>query len=229
MDFKKLLEDHFKTILKLITFLILLLLFCYFYLVSEVDNFLKKSTTFSIKYVQSDMIQEPNLLICMKPGLKRSKAKQYNFTLEESLIFSKKDRHFLKDNVTLWQVYEDMSYKHSEDFLIEAINATKDGKIKSIQSIATYFHGMCHLITMDHELHFSSYWDYRLSFDKSLSNDDIPDKMNIFLTSNNSWQGIVMNEWPYKDYLYLQPIINDFNFLINFERFQTTLNNYKQL
>ena len=217
MDFKKLLGDHFKTVLKLILFIILLLIFCYFYLVSEVDNFMKKSTTFSNKYVQSEMIQEPNLLICMKPGLKRSKAKYYNFTLEESLIFTKEDRHFIKNNMTLWQVYEDMSYKHSEDFFIEATNAATLGKIKSIQSIATYFHGLCHLITMDHEIHFSSYWNSKISFNISLNNGDIPDKIDIFLTSNNSWQGIVMNEWPYKDYLYLQPLTIDFNTSYQYE------------
>ena len=77
--------------------------------------------------------------------------------------------------------------------------------------MATILHGMCYLVAIDQQIKFSSYWGFQLAFNQSLKPEDVPEKIDIFVTSNDTWYGLTLNEWPYRQTLYLEVNRMDFD------------------
>ena len=50
----------------------------------EIQAYQKGDTTFSTHYEVSEMIQVPNMMICMQPGVKKSVTEKYGYNLDET-------------------------------------------------------------------------------------------------------------------------------------------------
>ena len=71
---------------------------------------------------------------------------------------------------------------------------------------ATLKDGMCHMLQFDKSHHGSTLY-FKISLNQSLSNLDIPNQLLLYLTSNDTWYGLILNEWPHISKLYLEPIV----------------------
>ena len=186
-----------------------------FNLYPEVQNFRKGGTTFGTHYEMSEMIQVPNLFICMQPGVKKSVTEKYGYNLDETYSLYDSTESYKKFNMSLWEAYLDLSYKYGQDFEIHVKDVQwyvkSDIKVQGIKKVATILHGMCYLVVIDQQIKFSSYWGFQLAFNQSMKPSDIPQQIDIFVTSNNTWYGLTLNEWPYKQSLYLEDHLMTFD------------------
>ena len=112
-------KKYSKLIAKTLLFVILLSIFYIFYLNSQVKEFLKGSTTFTSRYEETEKMQVPNLLLCMKPGMKRSAIQRFGYLQDETYIFHDTNLSYQTQNLTIWEAYEELSYKYESDFIIE--------------------------------------------------------------------------------------------------------------
>lgn len=203
-------KKYSKLIAKTLLFVILLSIFYIFYLNSQVKEFLKGSTTFTSRYEETEKMQVPNLLLCMKPGMKRSAIQRFGYLQDETYIFHDTSLSYQTQNLTIWEAYEELSYKYESDFIIEPNQLTyyveaEKISIISVKSIATFSHGMCFLVEIDQKV-VSAMYSFRITFNDSLSNIDIPDNVTIYPVSKETWYGLVTDEWPYKNNLKIQPV-----------------------
>ena len=204
-------KKHFKHLTKALLFVILMGTFCAFYLIDQVTEFLKGSTTFTSRYEEIKDIQVPNIMLCMKPGMKRSTLERFGYLQDESYIFSYKNSSHQLENLTIWQNYQELSYKHKTDFIIQLVNSAHyvgvmNIAIRSVKSVATYFHGMCFLVEINQSVPVSEIYSFKITFDDSLEEQDIPDKVMMYPVSKETWYGLVTEEWPYKTNLYIQKV-----------------------
>ena len=65
---------------------------------------------------------------------------------------------------------------------------------------------MCFLVEIDQKVKVSAMYSFRITFNDSLSNIDIPDNVTIYPVSKETWYGLVTDEWPYKNNLEIQPV-----------------------
>ena len=205
------LKIYSKEILKTLLFVVLLVTFYSFYLKSQVEEFLKGSTTFTSRYEKIRKMQVPNLLLCMKPGFKRSVMKKFNYNFDEVYIFYDEKESYVKHNLTIWEAYQELSYKYIDDFEIRSgvdnwHNGSEKITIKSVESIATLYNGMCFLLLIDKEINRLSNYAFTLTFSNSLSKDDLPNKINLYLVSKEAWYGLIAEEWPKKENLFIEKI-----------------------
>ena len=76
-------------------------------------------------------------------------------------------------------------------------------QIEAIKPVATILFGMCYLIEAEEQqAQLGTHWSYTLTFHEYLFDIDIPHHLHIFLSSEETWYGLVFNEWPYKDHLF---------------------------
>ena len=200
-----------KIIVKTLLFVILLSTFCIFYLNSQVKEFLKGSTTFTSRYEETEKIQVPNLLLCMKPGMKRSAIQRFGYLQHETYIFHDTNSSYQTQNLTIWEAYEELSYKYESDFIIEPMQVTyyveaEKISIISVKSIATFFHGMCFFVEIDQKVEVSAMYSFKITFNDSVANIDIPDAVVMYPVSKETWYGLVTDEWPYKKNLIIHPV-----------------------
>ena len=141
----------------IIIYLVLLFFFCYFYMLDQMNDFLKGRSTVTFRLEETARIEPPTVTICPKPPLKKAVAIQYDF--EDS------DHLFLKDvpNVTFEDRFQNLSYLLNQDYQIVLVEKQlKVGlfegqvKIKSrafeVIAIQTYHHGTCYKIQPNFEL-----------------------------------------------------------------------------
>ena len=208
-------ERNLGFFLKALLFLILSIVLYKFNLNPEIQTYRQAGTTFSTHYEVSEMIQVPNILICMQPGVKKSVTRKYGYKLDETYSLYDTTESYKSFNLSLWEAYNDLGYKYGEDFEIHVKDVQwyvkSDIKIKSIEKVATILHGMCYLVVIDQQIKFSSYWGFQLAFNQSMEPSDVPKQIDIFVTSNDTWYGLTLNEWPYKQSLYLEDNLMDFD------------------
>ena len=201
--------------LKALLFLILSVVLFKFNLNPELQLFRQGETTFGTHYEVSEMIQVPNMMICMQPGVKKSVTQKYGYKLDETYSLYDANESYKSFNLTLWEAYTDLSYKYGQDFEIHVKDVQwyvkSDIKVKHIEKVATILHGMCYLVVIDQQIKFSSYWGFQLAFNQSMDSSDVPNQIDIFVTSNDTWYGLTLNEWPYKQSLYLEDNLMDFD------------------
>ena len=211
-----LVKKHFKHLTKALLFVILMGTFCAFYLIDQVTEFLKGSTTFTSRYEEIKDIQVPNILLCMKPGMKRSALARFGYLEDESYIFSDSNSSYLWENLTIWQAYQELSYKYKTDFIFESVNTVHYVRawnitIRSVQSVASYFHGMCFLAQINQKVPVTEMYGFKITFYESLKKQDIPDQVLMYPVSKETWYGLVTEEWPYKTNLYIQKVDLEFD------------------
>ena len=179
-------ERNLGFFLKALLFLILSVVLFNFNLNPEIQTFRQGGTTFSTHYEVSEMIQVPNMMICMQPGVKKSVTQKYGYKLDETYSLYDANESYKSFNLTLWEAYNDLSYKYGQDFEIHVKDVQwyvkSDIKVKRIKKVATILHGMCYLVVIDQQIKFSSYWGFQLAFNQSMDPSDVPKQIDIIFT-----------------------------------------------
>ena len=167
-------------------------------MLDQMNDFLKGRSTVTFRLEETARIEPPTVTICPKPPLKKAVAIQYDF--EDS------DHLFLKDvpNVTFEDRFQNLSYLLNQDYQIVLVEkqlkiGLLEGQVNiesrdfEVIAIQTYHHGTCYKIQPNFEL---IEVPFALRFEISTLKLDGPEKFVIYLTSNDTWQGIVTSTWP---------------------------------
>ncbi len=174
------LQEIVRYTLKVLTFIILLILFIYFFLKDQVISFAKSRTTNTSRILEnSPNIEFPTLTFCLLPATKLSVAKNYGFQNDNEKFYKE------IPNSTLHQRLDELTYQLNRDFEIRSYYEKdkmeiglqnikeKENKIKfsfDLRPIRTYSHGTC----------------YQLIPQFNVDRAPLRIKLRITLTANNT-------------------------------------------
>ena len=196
---KNIFKKYRKFIIQCILYLILLIVFVNFYLIDEMVNYAKGSTTLSSRTEKVEYLAAPYMTICLEPPFKTSILKKYGLSQSTKHI---KDLFKALRELKNLTIYENFSYKHEIDFNIRLEVLKNGSKVPEeiefgIQKIVTT-RGLCHLIK--YNVNVSTNDDMiRLSYSSKVPDYDTPEYAKILLSSPNGWYGIVLDDWPFYD------------------------------
>ena len=187
-------------------------IFVSFYLLDQLKDFLQQRTTITTKHEEASTIEFPTLTFCLDPGTKTSVGKQYGYEVFDE-IFERDVK-----NITFTEKFTSLSYILNKDFEISASESfPRDGRIMTkildgrtgvpfkgskiyfdTQPIRTFFFGMCwkvQPISFEIKENYNPrlFWKVVLKIEKPM---DIPRGIYLYLTSNETWNGISTQTWP---------------------------------
>ena len=192
-----------KYFLKALIYFGLFFVFCYFYMVDQMNDFIRGRRTVSSRFEEAEVLEPPTITICMDIPLKPSVSNQYGFANQYSLIFGN------KPNLSNPEKFDLMGYVLNRDYEIQVTTKTWnrvllregfndfEGDKYDVMKLKTFFHGICYKIqplTQLTRVPFQFY--FALKLNESLGERDQPKAMLIYLTSNDSWHGISTTFWP---------------------------------
>ena len=191
-----------KILARIILYVLLFAFFCYFYMIDQMADYIKGRTTVTSRFEEVEYLEPPTITVCMHPLFKPTIMASYGLTDQNQFPSGAFDGKPLEE---LWYLF---SYVLGRDFTIEM---EIDGEVKNVsKGLVTYGnlsyevkpfqtidHGTCYKIQPSFMI-FSLPFDcsLRISLSSNLSQADMPSKAIIYLTSNNTWQGIVTSDWP---------------------------------
>ena len=188
-----------------ILYLILLIIYINFYLIGEVQNYMKESTALSSRTEKVEFLEAPHMTLCFQPSFKPSTLQKYG--LPEYM------EHFkdlykalkLKGMDMDMEMYENFGYKYGEDFDItltklKFTNGTKLYESISfhIQKVVTFRNGLCYSIKHNVTLSTTDA-KMNLHFSYKGLESDIPESAKLLLSSSRGWHGIIIDDWPLFD------------------------------
>ena len=195
-----------RTLSKVIIYVTLFVLYLWFYMLDQTQEYVKAKTSFATKFEDTVSYEVPSLVLCPQPEFKPSMVTKYEYQSMADLTYDYKEKYF-NYNLSVWQMYQEMTYKLGQEIHIstfhfddqteklEIVNL-KEGhnilgldKYIHLEPIATFRHGMCVLIKT--KLNETS---FRLLIRFSR---ELPVAMTVYLTDQNTWQGVVDDDWPY--------------------------------
>ena len=214
-----------QIVIQAILYLTLLTLFVTFFLKGQLSNYVKGRTTTSSRFEKVSELEWPTTTLCMNVPQKKSVATKNDFSCSCNSFV--KD---VKGNQNLLERFEELSYKLDRDFPIqistrfgkswysEWINATQS-KLFKIEEIRTTVHGTCYKIEPQFSMReVPVLVSFNVSLSPKLKSEDKPPGMIIFMTSNDTWQGIVQDLWPR-----LKPSYNNVEFKPEAKEIQLSL------
>ena len=190
-------KKYRKVIFKAMLYFILLILFVRFYLIDEISNFAKGSTTISSRTKRVDFLEAPYITFCFQQPFKPSVIQEYGLTNNEELNFY--DITNASKRFSSWELFQKFAYMNEKDF-----NITIESKIEwerpkdikfEIQGVATLRHGLCYL--MKYKANVSTANErIRVYFRFTGLKEDVPKSVKLYLSSPNNWHGIIVDDWP---------------------------------
>ena len=194
------LKRYKKDIVKSGIYLLFLALFVRFYFIEAFKNYVKGGTTFSSVTESAEFLPAPHITLCFSPHFKPSVLKEYGFDWPMSFFSFIKLDHGVSSK---WELYQNLSFDHGTDFKITSIRTKLSGSDEkihekfSIHKVATYRHGLCYGVS--HNINLSTESGklfFSIEFSLTLPEIDIPNNVQIFLTSSSGWIGLVIDDWP---------------------------------
>ena len=190
-------------------FLVLLGLYLKFYFLNEAKEYGKGATTFSSTFEKREKLDMPTMVFCMRPSVLPSMTEQFDY---QQLFEIKYDDELRESNQSVWEIAEKISYKLNRDYLLQlrgdafdditanldnGVNVVNGVKIEVLE-IATYRHGMCQVIHFNGTatINQSTPLSLTIKFDKNMPLEDIPTQVDVMVTSEDGWYGILFDEWP---------------------------------
>ena len=191
---------------QIILYLALGTFFTCFYMLNQMSDYLKSRTTEAKQTdVPTTVLEPPTLTICLNPSLKTSVAKELGVTSNDKEDFLFKNIPFKEIGYVLNRDYEiELGYgDQSDSWVYEKVKLyegtlTISNKEFFVESIQTLVHGLCYKIQPKFQIRKVPF-SVRIfvKINSTLKEIDRPQKMILFLTSNNTWQGIVGSDWPH--------------------------------
>ena len=184
-----------KATIRVLLLIGLLALFFSFYMKDQLSDFLQNRTTFTSRIKEMKSPYAPTITICVEPIQKISVAKTFGFSVWNDI--------FVKDvpNLTYVETFEKLSYHMGKDYEVimdhndEKLTYGNDEKF-TISAIFTLDFGLCTKIQPNIPIpEFPFVFRVNFLINPLLDELDRPKKINFLLTSNDTWQGIVTNDW----------------------------------
>ena len=187
-------RNRLKIFVKVLFFLLLSILFFTFYFFNQTKEFLKGSTTFTSRAEEVDHFDMPVLLLCFQPryNLNSYLQRDDHSSLAEFLDCA---NHKLGEDVmidfhTQWQKF----HGQKKQQLVMGTNIFDDFYV-NVSAVQTLTYGMCYVL--ESNLTFRPQQGFYISIQRKFEKEDIPDKVNLFMASPESWYGITTEAWPY--------------------------------
>ena len=188
-----------KATIRVLLLLGLLALFFSFYMKDQLSDFLQNRTTFTSRLEEIQRPYAPTMTICIDPIQKISVAKTFGFSSHSDIYFGD------VPNLTYIETFEKLSYHLGEDYEVildhngEKFTFGTSMELEphfNVSPILTLNFGLCTKIQPITNLLPFPFW-FRLYFQINplLDEKDRPTKIKFFLTSNDTWQSIVTNDW----------------------------------
>ena len=193
------LKKYRKLIIECILYIILLICFIKLYLIDEILNFTKGSTTLSSQTEKVEFLEAPYITLCFQPPFKPSMLQKHGLP-EHTKHF--KDLYKALEGMDM-ELYKNFGYNYENDFDIKIVKFTNGSRLTGqfdfeSEKVITFRNGLCHLIK--YNVNVSTTNDkIRLRFSYKGHNSDTPESANILLSSPNGWHGIVVDDWPFFD------------------------------
>ena len=207
----------------------------------------EKTTNVKTYTEQFKNITNPTITVCFEPSVKRSSLKKHNLELKDYLAFNLPD---IDSNKT-WQEFhdEEMSYILGPDFIISMEYNSKNNKdfglqktnasiclndtgefddselIQKVEKVYTLWDGLCYKITPKIKATKVLHNYFKLEFNESLSDDDVPNKVKVHLTSENNSYGIITSKWTEGDVFKIDIKLKD----MEYYSADLTYNKYERL
>ena len=186
-----------KVLAKTVFYLFLLVFFCIFFFIDQMSDFFQRRTTISSRMEEVKILEPPMFTICLDPPFKSSKYLGYKLNTPADILFND------FPNETIGQRFDKVSFHMGTDFHLSyniELNVESDwrhrqllknDKYFEVLPIQTFYHGTCTKIQPRFSIISVPFilW-FHLNLDSSLVRIDDPSKFIIYLTSNNTWQGI---------------------------------------
>ena len=197
-----------KIVARVFIYGFLVIFFFAFYFLDQMSDFLKQRTTITNRLEPVDKLEPPTITICVDPPFKVSVANRFNITNQFDI--------FLRENSN-FQSYQErfdkLSYVLNQDYQIslkiyDHMNETSpvqltEGKAEienkpfEVFRILAQFHGQCYSIQPNFSVKNVPFeMLFTIHPNTALDERDYPRKFYVYLTSNDSWYGIVNNNWP---------------------------------
>ena len=188
-----------------ILYLILLVIYINFYLIGEVQNYMKGSTALSSRTEKVEFLEAPHMTLCFQPSFKPSTLQKHGLPEHMEHFKDLYKALKLKGMDMDMEMYENFSYKHEKDFDIKLTKLIfTNGTILNkpidfeIQKVVTFRNGLCHLIKYDENVSTTDA-KLRLHFSYKGLDSDMPESAKLLLSSPRGWYGIIIDDWPYFD------------------------------
>ena len=193
---------------------------CFGYFISQVlEEFYGSFTNFKTTYESPQYLGSPTFVLCMEPGKKPSILKEYNVSHEDFI----KEFKSPKFSGSVPNIINDVSYVLKRDFDIHFQNAFnssfanlhignnifKDYNETSsieVDYIMNFKHSICYRITpnilmVDNYIQRDESFEIYVLFNPKLSKEDLPEYVDVYLTSKVNSYGIWQGEWKEFDEL----------------------------
>ena len=184
----------FTITLRCIIYTILLAAFMTFFLKDQMVAYISGRTTITSKVEEASTLEFPTMTLCMQPGTKMSVRQKYNLTSPNSALFQD------IQNLTILEAMQKQSYLMNQDFQLK-INQSKmkigTNNDTHVEPVVTSLFGTCYKISLAFEIMPSMtpfVLDLQVILNSTLS--EKPQKMLVYLTSNNTWHGVANTWWP---------------------------------
>ena len=190
---------------KITVYAILVILFFYFYLIDLMCDYVKGRTTITSRTESVEFLEPPTFTICLDPPLKSTVATSYNFSNDDDL--------FLKDfpDTDFRERFSKVTYILNQDYELEIAIRWPDPKWFKVSKgivevdqfrfevneVITWGQGMClniqpKFIMNEAPLNIV----LRLKPNSGLEEMDEINRIEMFLTSNDTWENLIMQVWP---------------------------------
>lgn len=171
-------------------------------------DYFKRNMIVSSRIEEVDVLEPPTITICTDPPFKTSVATKYNYS-DQKDIFSKDvpgtiyAERFANLSYILNQDYAIQMSLHESPTCCEQKTKLVDGtnmihgRKYEVRPIMTWAHGICSKIQPEFPVTKVPFHTHLfLEPSANLQVSDQPRNYIIYLTSNNTWQGIVNHIWP---------------------------------
>ena len=185
--------------LRVTFYLGLILFFWRYFLLDATKDYIEGKTTMSSSSYQIDSLDFPTVTICPNPGLNPVKMAALGLA-NEKYFWTNANK--IPSNISIWALYENLSFitKRDFEFKFESIRGTPFEY--NYSEIATV-KGMCYQLT-SYDAKITDVGSYNdiigleLSEARRLVAGGIK-SLDIYLSSNQSWHGVVDDYWPLND------------------------------
>ena len=182
--------------LRIVSHLILFILFVRFYLIGEMGDYMADRVTTTSRFEEVSELEFPTITICMDPPQKPSVALMYGFDTMFDIIWED------VPNTTLYERFETSSYILNKDFSIKvkAFNKKEiallvgDNDNCYVAPIVTIYHGICYKIDPKFKIPEFNSVLFKLYLNEM--NTEKPINLVMYLTSPDATLNLATDIWP---------------------------------
>ena len=193
-------KQSFKHLVKLLLYTTCLVFFFKFYFNESISEFMKGSSSFTSRFERRLNLDLPSIVVCVNPPYNKSAVTRIGYKSLRSIVRDSSEK-YKKRGLNPWQVFKAITFGLGKgidimmkDTLLKEGTNIIGGELFIVKPIATFYYGMCYMIEPQ-KVTKSILTPLLLSIKVNSGIDQI----RMFLTSPNSWYGIIESSWAHFD------------------------------